>query len=255
MGERRLAPAVVTTIYVASIALFVLLWQVASASFSLPRLFPGPARTASTFVELALSGTLISDAQASLLRILAGLVIGTGIGVLAGLLMGTSRVVHAILDPFVNFFRFLSGIAWLGMATLWLGLGEAPKIALVAYVAIFPVALNTYAGYRAIPLNRLRAARAMGATPAQIFRLVALPSVLPFVLLGLRVAVQNAFLTVVAAELIAATEGLGFMIQSARLNLAVDVMFAGIFTLAALGFAADRLISKASSVLVKYRLD
>jgi NitT/TauT family transport system permease protein len=255
MGRRRVRPAVIISIYLVSVALFVLLWHLASSSFSLPRLFPGPVRTAQTFAQLATDGTLLSDAVASLSRILAGLVLGSVIGVIAGLLMGVSRVLNAILDPFVNFFRFLSGIAWLGMATLWLGFGEEPKVALVAYVTVFPIALNTYAGYRAIPVNRIRAAQAMGGTPFQVFRLVALPSCLPFALLGMRVAVQNAFLTVVAAELIAASAGLGFLIHSARLNLAVDVMFAGILTLAALGFVADHLIAGLSSALVKYRVE
>ena len=196
-------------VYGVSIALFLLAWHWGSASFSVPRLFPSPERTGLTLMQLIQNGTLVRDVGASLGRILAGFALGSVIGFALGLLMGASARVRFIVDPYVNFLRFISGIAWIQLATLWLGLGEAPKIALVAYVTIFAVAINTLAGFRAIPLNRIRAACSLGATPAQIFFWIELPSCVHFALQGMRLAMAGAFLTVVAAEMIAANSGSG----------------------------------------------
>jgi NitT/TauT family transport system permease protein len=242
-------------VYGISIALFLLAWHWASASFSVPRLFPSPERTGLTLVQLARDGTLVRDIGASLTRIVGGFAIGSAIGFVLGLLMGASTRVRYVLDPYVNFLRFISGIAWIQLATLWLGLGEAPKIALVAYVTIFAVAINTLAGFRAIPLNRIRAARSLGATRAQIFRWIQLPSCVHFALAGMRLAMAGAFLTVVAAEMIAANSGLGFLIHSSRQFMATDAMFVAIFMLGVLGYLADKLLVIVTrTMLARYRL-
>lgn len=242
-------------VYGVSIALFLLAWHWASASFSVPRLFPSPERTGMTLVQLAQDGTLVRDIGASLKRILAGFAIGSVVGFMLGLLMGASARVRLVLDPYVNFLRFISGIAWIQLATLWLGLGEAPKIALVAYVTIFAVAINTLAGFRAIPRNRIRAARSLGATRAQIFLWIQLPSCVHFALAGMRLAMAGAFLTVVAAEMIAADSGLGFLIHSSRQFMATDAMFVAILMLGVLGYLADKLLVLVTrTVLGRYRL-
>jgi len=242
-------------VYVASIAAFLLAWQWASASFSLPRLFPGPQRTWLTLGELVRDGSLVNDVAVSLRRIGAGFVIGSAIGFAIGLLMGASDRVRYALDPYVNFLRFISGIAWIQVATLWLGLGESPKIALVAYVTVFAVALNTLAGFRAIPVNRVRAARSLGARRWQVFAWVQLPSCIHFALQGMRLAMAGAFLTVVAAEMIAANSGLGFLIHSSRQFMATDAMFVGIVVLGLLGYLCDKLLVLASrTVLGRYSL-
>ena len=242
-------------VYGVSIALFVLAWHWGSASFSVPRLFPSPERTGHTLMQLVRDGTLVRDIGASLGRILAGFALGSVIGFALGLLMGASAGIRFILDPYVNFLRFISGIAWIQIATLWLGLGEAPKIALVAYVTIFAVAINTLAGFRAIPLNRIRAACSLGATPAQSFFLIALPSCVHFALQGMRLAMAGAFLTVVAAEMIAANSGLGFLIHSSRQFMATDAMFVAILVLGMLGYVADKLLVLVTrTVFGRYRL-
>jgi NitT/TauT family transport system permease protein len=242
-------------VYGVSIALFLLAWHWASASFSVPRLFPSPERTGMTLVQLAQDGTLVRDIGASLKRILAGFAIGSAIGFVLGLLMGAAARVRYVLDPYVNFLRFISGIAWIQIATLWLGLGEAPKIALVAYVTIFAVAINTLAGFRAIPLNRVRAAHSLGATHVQTFLWIQLPSCIHFALAGMRLAMAGAFLTVVAAEMIAASSGLGFLIHSSRQFMATDAMFVAILVLGVLGYLADKLlVLLARTVLGRYRL-
>jgi NitT/TauT family transport system permease protein len=229
-------------IYGLSIAVFFLAWHWGSASFSLPRLFPSPERTGLTLVQLVKDGSLLRDAAASMGRILAGFVAGSVIGFALGLLMGASARVRYMLDPYVNFLRFISGIAWIQVAMLWLGLGEASKIALVAYVTVFAVAINTLAGFRAIPRNRIRAARCFGANRRQLFFWIEAPSCVHFALQGMRLAMAGAFLTVVAAEMIAANSGLGYLIHSSRQFMATDAMFVGILALGVLGYLTDKLL-------------
>ena len=242
-------------VYAVSIAIFLLAWQWGSASFSVPRLFPSPERTGLTLVELVRNGSLIRDIGASLGRILAGFALGSVLGFALGLLMGASARLRYIVDPYVNFLRFISGIAWIQLATLWLGLGEAPKIALVAYVTIFAVAINTLAGFRAIPHNRIRAAQSLGASRLQLFLWVELPSCIHFALQGMRLAMAGAFLTVVAAEMIAANSGIGFLIHSSRQFMATDAMFVGILALGLLGYLADKaLVLITRTALGRYRL-
>jgi NitT/TauT family transport system permease protein len=236
------SPRTVALVYIASVVVFVVAWQWGSASFSVPRLFPGPERTARTLVQLIGDGSLPRDIGASLVRILSGFVIGSIVGFAIGLAMGAFAPIRYVLDPYVNFLRFISGIAWIELATLWLGLGESSKIALVAYVTIFAVAINTLAGFRALPRNRVRAAQSLGASRAQLFFWIELPSCVHFALQGMRLAMAGAFLTVVAAEMVAANSGLGYLIYSSRQFMATDAMFVGILVLGVLGFLADKLL-------------
>jgi NitT/TauT family transport system permease protein len=229
-------------VYGLSIAVFFIAWHWGSASFSLPRLFPSPERTGLTLVELVRDGSLLRDAAASMARILSGFLVGSVVGFALGLLMGASERVRYMLDPYVNFLRFVSGIAWIQIAMLWLGLGEAAKIALVAYVTVFAVAINTLAGFRAIPRNRIRAARSFGASRLQLFFWIEAPSCIHFALQGMRLAMAGAFLTVVAAEMIAANSGLGYLIHSSRQFMATDAMFVGILALGVLGYLTDKLL-------------
>lgn len=242
-------------IYAVSIAVFLGAWEEASRSFYIPILFPGPLRTFHTLLGLLYDGSLLSDAIISMMRILAGFAIGSVIGFALGVAMGASPHVRYVLDPYVNFLRFVSGIAWIQFATLWLGLGEASKIALVAYVTVFAVAINTFAGFARIPRNRRRAALSSGASPLQRLLLVDVPSTVHFALQGMRLAMAGAFLTVVAAEMIAADSGLGFLINSSREFMATDVMFVAILVLAVLGYVTDKLFVFLSHVFLgRFRL-
>lgn len=243
MGRARPAehPALVTLGRVAVPVALVGLWWLASRWYGSEALFPGPLPTLRAGLGVLRDGSLLRDVLVSSLRILAGFAIGSALGFLLGLAMGSVPVIRQALDPYLNFFRFVSGIAWVGVATLWLGLGEASKVALIAYVTVFAVALNTLAGYERIPRNRIRAARCLGAGRGMVFLRVAVPSTLHFALQGARLAMTASFLTVVAAEMVAARSGVGYLIYSARAFFTTDVMFVGIFTLGVMGVVADRL--------------
>ncbi len=229
--------------YALPIGVFIVLWQVWSDVYGVPQLFPPPSTTFRTLLSMLADGSLVRDAAASMARIGTGFVIGSVIGAFLGLLMGSSRIVREVLDPYVNFLRFISGVAWISIFIVWFGIGEASKVVLIVYTTVFTVLLNTVAGVVAVSPNKLRAARCLGASRRQLFFLVTLPATGRFILTGMRLSMANSFLVIVAAEMVQADSGIGFVIIAARLFLAPDVIFSGMIVLGLLGLLSDRLLT------------
>jgi ABC-type nitrate/sulfonate/bicarbonate transport system permease component len=127
------------------------------------------------------------------------------------------------------------------VAVIWFGIGEGSKIFLIIYTTVFIVILNTAAGVSAVAPNKIRAARSLGAGAGQVFFFVALPATMPYILTGMRLAMANSFVTIIAAELVAANNGLGRMIWDSRMYMLVDQIFVALVVLGFLGFTADRL--------------
>ena len=227
-------------LYAVSLAVGLGEWQGAAYRFHLLLLFPPPTAAFGRLARLVLDGTLELAAAVSLLRILVGFLAGSLLGILLGLLLGAGRTWRAVLEPYVHFLRFVPPLAWFAPVLLWVGTGELAKVLLIVYTTVFVVALNTMAGVLAIPHNKLRMASAFGASRPQIFLLVVLPGSLPYVLTGMRIAMGNSFMTVVAAEMLAANQGLGYLIQNGVLFLDTNTVFSGIIALGALGFLSDR---------------
>jgi ABC-type nitrate/sulfonate/bicarbonate transport system permease component len=227
-------------LYAASIAGMIVLWHVIATTFFKPQFFPGPAVVFATGVEMVQSHELFEHIAISLQRILAGFFAGSAIAAPIGLLMGSIRKVRVILDPYTQFFRFVPSIAWLTPVVLWFGVGEISKVLIIVYTTTFIVLINTMVGVANIAPNKLRAAACLGATPVKAFFHVTLPATLPFILTGMRLAMGNSFATVVAAEMIAADTGLGYLIFNSRLWMATDRIFIGIVCLGTLGLITDR---------------
>jgi ABC-type nitrate/sulfonate/bicarbonate transport system permease component len=227
-------------IYAASIGGMVVLWHVIATNFFKPQFFPGPLLVLATGEEMVASGELFEHISISLQRILTGFLIGSAIAAPVGLVMGSVRPVRAIFDPYAQFFRFVPSLAWLTPVVLWFGIGEISKILIIIYTTMFIVLINTMVGVAHIAPNKLRAAACLGATPLKSFVHVTLPATLPFILTGMRLAMGNSFATVVAAEMIAADSGLGYLIFNSRLWMATDKIFIGIVCLGALGLITDR---------------
>lgn len=228
-------------IYVVSIISMVLLWQVIASLFFTPLFFPTPLIVLEKGVELFTDRTIFAHVGVSLARILTGFLVGSALGAPVGLLMGTFRPVRAFIDPYVQFFRFIPSIAWLTPAVIWFGIGEEPKVLIIVYATIFIVIVNTVVGVSNVAVNKIWAARSLGANQRQVFVHVILSATLPYVLTGMRLAMGNSFATVVSAEMIAAEQGLGFLIFNSRLWMATDTIFLGIALLGVLGFGSDRL--------------
>ena len=227
--------------YVIGFASLFALWHVASVYLLSSVLFPPPGRVVGKAIELAQDGTLWENARVSLERIGLGFLFGTLISVPIGLAIGSFGIVRRILEPYTEFLRFIPATAMITVAVIWFGIGEGSKIFLIIYTTVFIVIISTAAGVSAVTPNKIRAARSLGASRAQVFWYVAFPATVPYILTGMRLAMGNSFVTIIAAELVAANAGLGKMIWDARLYMLVDQIFVALLVLGLLGFTADRL--------------
>ncbi|HDX8590916.1 TPA: taurine ABC transporter permease TauC [Aeromonas dhakensis] len=225
-------------------ALLALWWLVARLGLISPLFLPPPAQVLQQFATLAgpqgfMDATLWQHLAASLQRILIALAAATLCGVTVGLAMGLSPTLRGMLDPLIELYRPVPPLAYLPLMVIWFGIGETSKVLLI-YLAIFaPVAMATLAGVQGARQVRLRAARALGANRWQVLWYVIVPSALPDMLTGLRIGLGVGWSTLVAAELIAATRGVGFMVQAAGEFLATDVVLAGILVIALIAFTLE----------------
>lgn len=234
-------------ISLATVAGLLLLWGIVSnLGLVQPLFLPTPQAVLGKLVTTAANGfadaTLLQHLAASLGRVFAALALALVIAIPVGIAIGTSRVARGVLDPLIEFYRPIPPLAYLPLIVIWFGIGETSKV-LVIFLAIFaPIAISTASGVRAVPQDRLRAARSLGATRAQLLRHVILPNALPEILTGVRIGLGVGWSTLVAAELVAATSGLGFMIQSAAQFLVTDVVVLGILVIAAVAFLLEYLL-------------
>jgi len=224
--------------YAFSLALFFLGWA-ALASQTTPLFFPSPWLVLRAFKEMIADGSLWGHMEISFFRILAGWAIGSGLGIPLGLLMGDIRFFRNLFNPYIQFFRFIPPISFVTLSLIWFGMGETSKVVLIIYTTIFIVTVNTIAGVMSVSAIHQQAARCLGANRLQIFIKVILPSTVPFLLTGMRLAMGNSFMTIVSAEMIAAEKGLGFLIFTSRLFMQTEKIFVGIISLGILGFAVD----------------
>ena len=236
---RRLSLSLATLL-----ALLALWWLVARLGWVDPLFLPPPGRVLAQLVTLAgpqgfMDASLWQHLGASLQRILIALLAAAVFGISAGLAMGLSPTVRGMLDPLIELYRPVPPLAYLPLMVIWFGIGETAKVLLI-YLAIFaPVAMATLAGVQSAQQVRLRAARSLGASRVQVLWHVILPGALPEILTGLRIGLGVGWSTLVAAELIAATRGVGFMVQSAGEFLATDVVLAGILVIALVAFVLE----------------
>ena len=220
--------------------LLVILWQLASGPVIDPFLLPPPSAVAAGIAELWADGTLQESIVVSMGRILAGWLVGSLLAIPVGLAVGYSRLARQVIDPFIHFFRFIPAISLITLFILWLGVGEVSKIGLIAYAAGFIVLVNTATGVGAIPPDKLHAARILGAGRRQVFLSVVTPAAVPYIFVGMRLAMATAFVVIVGAEIIAANSGLGYLVWTSRLYFRVDWIFAGVIVIGVLGYLTDR---------------
>lgn len=226
------------------LVLLAIWWSVTALKLISPLFLPAPQQVLHQLLTVAsaqgfMDATLWQHLAASLTRILIALFAAALIGIPVGIAMGLNATVRGILDPLIELYRPVPPLAYLPLMVIWFGIGETSKILLI-YLAIFaPVALSALAGVKSAQQVRLRAARSLGASRWQVLWYVVLPGALPEILTGLRIGLGVGWSTLVAAELIAATRGLGFMVQSAGEFLATDVVLAGIAVIAVIAFTLE----------------
>jgi NitT/TauT family transport system permease protein len=240
MTSDRLLAIVLPTLVAAAVAG---LWAAMSATGIFPpSAFPSPAAVWFAFCSEAASGRLFHDVVTSLFRVCCGFLIATGAGVPLGVCMGQTRWVRLALLPLTNFFRNLSPLAWMPFAILWLGVGDAASIFLISLSVFFPVVLATMAAVAGIPAVHFQVARSYGLCGFEKLTRVTLPAIMPEVITTLRVAAGVAWLVVVAAEMIAGRDGLGFAVMDSRNGLRTDILVVEMIVIGVIGVLIDRVL-------------
>lgn len=222
-----------------------------------PGYLPTPRSMATDFMSLLQDGykgkPLWMHVQASLLRTLSGFFIGIVLGIPLGLLSGYSRIAGAMFSPIMAFVRPIPPIAFIPMAVLYFGLGETGKVVLILFTAFNYAFVNAHAGAAGVPMAYFRAAESLGLRKSQIFFSVVLPAAVPQIFTGLKVAMALSWAVVVAAELVGAQEGLGFMISDAAQIFRIPVVFIGIALIGLIGLALNALLSGSEDRLVHWK--
>jgi sulfonate transport system permease protein len=221
----------------------VIVWQAASSLGWLPvRTIPAPLTVLEAARDLLVSGALIHNLSVSLLRVVAGLSIAIVAGTLLALAAGLSRLGEELIDPTLQMARTLPFLALVPLFILWFGIGETPKVLLVALGATFPIYLNLFAGIRGTDPKLVEVAATIGLPRAALIRHVILPSALPNFLTGLRYAIGIAWLSLVVGEQINADSGIGYLMMDARDFLRTDIIMVGLAVYALLGLASDQAV-------------
>ncbi|MBR1125459.1 ABC transporter permease [Bradyrhizobium lablabi] len=222
------------------IGLLIVAWQ-ALATFNVinPFLLPPPSRLVATFWDMLIDGSLLIHAASSLERVVVGFAAAAAIGTVLGVVLGWWPAISEQLIPVVEAVRPIPPIAWTPLAILWFGIGNAPSYFLVFIGAVFPVFINTFAAVRGLDRTQVNAALCLGAGPRLLITDVVVPASLPVIFPGLRIALGVGWMCVVAAELIAAQSGLGYLIQQSRMLLQTQVVLTGMITIGMIGFAMN----------------
>lgn len=245
-GGRGLTLVLNAVSVAAGIALW---WAAASAGFKLPT----PPEVVSRAGTLIGDGTLADDALASLGRVLTGFALGTAVAVPVGFLMGWYGIVRGLVEPWIQFFRTIPPLAIIPLAVVAMGIDETPKIFVIFLAAFLACVISTFQGVVNVDRTLIDAARVLGAKDATIFARVVVPASTPFILVGMRVGLGSAWATLVAAELIAAQQGLGYRMQNAQLYYDLPTIFVGLISIGILGLLMDRVLLLAERRLTRWQ--
>ncbi|WP_373695198.1 ABC transporter permease [Actinomycetospora aeridis] len=227
----------------AAVIAFLAVWEVVPRLGLVDRVFLPPfSEVLAAWWQLAVSGELGEHLGASLVRALGGLVLAVVVAIPLGIALGWYRPVAEALNPLLEIFRNTAALALLPVFVLLLGLGESSKIALVMFACSWPILLNTASAVRTVDPLLVRSARSLGFGAGAVFRKVVLPSTVPTLFTGVRLAAAVSLLVLVAAEMAGANAGLGYLITAAQFNVEVPQMYAGILTISLLGLAINQLL-------------
>ena len=231
-------------LYVACPVLLLTLWALASAFEAAPTvLLPSPLEVLKTFLSLLVSGQLLEHTLASAARSLIGFVLASLTGIGLGLFFSRAPRAEAGLHLVLEAFRVTPPLALIPLLILWLGIGEAPKIAIVFLSGFFPIYLNTLTAFSNVDRKLLEVGASLDFTESETLRLILLPAAMPGIVTGLRLGFGYSWRALVGAELLAASSGLGYLINESGEYLKTDAVFVGIITIAVLGILADRVLS------------
>lgn len=232
----------------------LLIWQAGSAwSLIDPDILPAPSTIAHAGIELIGNGQLAEALRVSGIRAAEGLLLGGLVGVVLGAAVGLSRLVDAVVDPTMQMIRALPHLGLIPLFILWFGIGELPKVLMVALGAAFPLYLNTTSAIRQVDPKLFETAQVLGFSFWRRLRVIVVPSATPQVLVGLRQSLALSWLTLIVAEQINADAGVGFLINNARDFLRIDVIIFGLVVYALLGIVTDAIVRVLERRALRYR--
>jgi ABC-type nitrate/sulfonate/bicarbonate transport system permease component len=223
-----------------SIAVFLLIWQLVVLFTRAGLLLAGPVETLTSFVVAIWkpigTHTIEGHILWSLSRVLVGLALGSGAGIVVGILMGWFKPFSAVVRPIFEVLRPIPPIAWIPLSIVWFGLGESSKYFLIFYSAFCAVTMNAYSGVRSVDPELMGAARMLGASSRQVFFTIVLPSCVPQIFAGLQIAVGTSWATVVAAEMVRSSEGVGWVIIKGQEGNSTVQILVGIVAIGIVGY-------------------
>ncbi|MFJ9854766.1 ABC transporter permease [Streptomyces sp. NPDC101150] len=239
----------------AAIVALLLAWELAPRFGLVDRTFLPPfSEVAEAWWELVANGQLADNAQASLVRSFSGFGIAVGVSVPLGLLIGWYRPVADLLNPLLQVFLNTAALALLPVFVLLLGIGETSKISIVVYACAWPILFNTISAVRTVDPTLLRLAKSMDLSAPRLFQKVILPASVPTIFTGIRLAGAVSIVVLVAAEMIGAKAGLGYLINASQYNFAIPQMYAGIVTISVIGVAFNQLLVAVEKRLSSWRV-
>jgi ABC-type nitrate/sulfonate/bicarbonate transport system permease component len=253
-GRRRRFPLR----YAGVLAGTLLAWQIVASRHIFPSFaFPSPGVTYHAFVVTLTQGylgsTLGQDLVISLWRVTQAYVGAVVVGVVLGVLMTQSRAIFTLVDPFLQFLRPIPPLAYIPLFIVWFGIGETPKVLLILVSTLPVIIISTIKGVKSTPVHRVELARNLGASRLQVLSRVVFPSALPDIFTGMKVAVGVAWSTLVAAELIAASQGLGWLIEEAGQQLQTGIVVTGIIVIGVMGYVMDLAIRFLERIVIPWR--
>ncbi|MFD0589447.1 ABC transporter permease [Paenibacillus sp. GCM10027627] len=236
------------------ICALLLIWTlITELGVASPAQLPSPAATLQLMVHMLNDGSLLLHALSSLRRVFAGFGIAFAVALPIGLLLGSSRFLRDAINPVIELFRPIPPLAFISLAILWLGIGEWSKVSIIIYGAFFPLLLNITGGISQADPVHIKAAQSLGASKAHIFYYVTLRAALPNIMIGIRSGMGMAFICLVGSELIAANEGLGFLIQEGRYMFRTDQVLVGMLTIGIIGFFINALLTLLEKTLLRWK--
>jgi taurine transport system permease protein len=259
-GRKRKRQGVYPLLSLASVlTLFLFWWLVTALDLVEPLFVPSPGKVFETFKDVLFRGyrgvTLLEHLWHSMFRVLSGFSLAVLTAVPLGLFMGRSRSVRAIFDPLIEMYRPLPPLAYYTLLIVWMGIGDSSKIALLYLAAFPPLSISTMAAVERIPSHRLECARCLGVGGWTLMRRVVFPSALPGIFTGLRVSIGFTYTTLVSSEIVAAANGIGWLVLDAGRFLRTDMIFVGIITMGITGLLLDRLIRLLETIIVPWKED
>ena len=251
---RRLEPAILGT---SSVVILLLLWEVlpriVTVSAGTKLFFTTPSQIVGTLWRLLATGAIWTPLGVSASGFAVGLGLSIVVGIPLGVLIGRSRTLNAMLDPFITAFNATPRLVFLPLLMLWFGLGLSMKVVIVFIGAVFPLLINTYEGVRNADKTLINVVRSFGASEWDVARLVVVPNAMPYIIAGLRLAIGRAVLGVVVAEFFGSESGLGVMMVQAAGRYQVDVVFSGLIVFAVMTLAMTAAVQLLENRLTRWR--